>query len=275
MPAAGRPEAARRAGLEGVEKSLPAPRDSTATTGRIAGMLLLCLASRSAHHLVLRSLTPVGLAACRTGATVVVPVVTGRAAAHAGWHAATFPPDATDPPHWLERHGSGDRRGGHGRPRRRQGRVRSQQLAAWPRRLRPGRRPGRRAPGPRGAAAARTGNPAGRVRRPPPGTDHDHRRPTGVAGDRRRAGTLARRGAAEPGDGTGGNRVDGDPARGPDRRRWAGRGGSGADAPAWVGPVGRRGGLLAGWGHRAGPAGGLGQGIGALADNRGVGAGAD
>jgi len=47
---------------------------------------------------------------------VVVPLVTGRAAAHAGWHAATLPPDATDPPHWLERYGSGDRRGGHGPP---------------------------------------------------------------------------------------------------------------------------------------------------------------
>ena len=182
-------------------------------------MLLLCLASRSAHHRVLRSLTPVGLAACRTGATVVVPVVTGRAAAHAGWHASTFPPDATDPLHWLERCGSGDRRGGHGRPCRRQGRVRSQQLAAWPRRLRPGRRAGRRAPGPRGAAAARTGNPAGRVRRPPPGTDHDHRRPAGVAGDRRRAGTLARPGAAaSPAGHPGGTAISG---RGPAHARFA------------------------------------------------------
>ena len=165
-------------------------------------MLLLCLASRSAHHLVLRSLTPVGLAACRAGATVVVPVVTGRTAAHAGWHAATFPADATDPPYRLERWGSGDRRGGHGRPRRRQGRVRSQQLAAWPRWLRPGRRPGRRAgrraPGAGGAAVAGAGNPAGGARRPPPGPDHDHRRPAGLAGDRRRIGPLARPGVLHP-----------------------------------------------------------------------------
>ena len=42
----------------------------------------------------------------------------------------------------------------------------------------------------------------------------------------------------------------------------------GADAPAGVGPVGGRGGLLAGWGHGAGPAGGLVQGVGALADAR-------
>jgi hypothetical protein len=41
----------------------PSALNSTDTTGRIAGMLLpRYLASRSAHHLVLRSLTLVGLA---------------------------------------------------------------------------------------------------------------------------------------------------------------------------------------------------------------------
>jgi hypothetical protein len=72
----------------------------------------------------------------------------------------------------------------------------------------------------------------------------------------------------QEGMGADGSGVAGDPARCAGRRRRAGDGGPGAAAPAWLGPVGGRGRPRAAWDHRAGRAGGLGQGVGGLAGAR-------